>query len=96
MVVVELCVRETAVAGAIYLRPFDCYRHNDVYVVVLADELLGQIDDKAFSLNRLWDFMLKKKTLFGMIYSGRWCDVGTPEGIIEAEHMFLKKTLNEQ
>mgnify|MGYP001162163850 FL=1 len=63
---------------------------------IIKTGLLGQIDDKAFSLNRLWDFMLKKKTLFGMIYSGLWCDVGTPEGIIEAEHMFLKKTLNDQ
>jgi MurNAc alpha-1-phosphate uridylyltransferase len=59
---------------------------------IIKTDLLDQIDDKVFSLNRLWDVMLKKKTLFGIIYSGLWCDVGTPEGIIEAENLILKKT----
>lgn len=54
-------------------------------------DLLDQIDEKVFSLNLLWNVMLQKKTLFGMIYSGLWCDVGTPEGIIEAENMILKR-----
>ena len=63
---------------------------------IIKTDLLDQIDDKVFSLNRLWDIMLKKKKLFGISYSGLWCDVGTPEGIIEAESMILKKTLNDQ
>ena len=75
-----------------------CRQGNLVYsgAQIIKTELLDQIDDKVFSLNRLWDIMLKNKTLFGLSYSGLWCDVGTPEGIIEAENMILKEKSNEQ
>ena len=46
---------------------------------------LHDIDASAFSLNRLWDRMLQQKRLFALIYPGRWCDVGRPEGIALAE-----------
>jgi len=41
----------------------------------------------AFSLNLIWDMLLKRGTLFGMPYPGRWADVGTPAGIPLAEEM---------
>jgi MurNAc alpha-1-phosphate uridylyltransferase len=74
-----------------------CRQGNLVYsgAQIIKTELLDQIDDKVFSLNRLWDIMLKNNTLFGLFYSGLWCDVGTPEGIIEAESMILKEKLND-
>lgn len=41
--------------------------------------------DKVFSLNRNWNEMIAAGTAFGLIHRGRWCDVGHPEGIAEAE-----------
>ena len=35
----------------------------------------------AFSLNVIWDQMLAKGRLFGVVYDGGWVDVGTPEGL---------------
>jgi MurNAc alpha-1-phosphate uridylyltransferase len=46
---------------------------------------LGAIADRVFSLNRLWDAMIARGTLFGMAHAGGWCDVGHPAGIAEAE-----------
>lgn len=41
--------------------------------------------DRAFSLNRVWDQMIAAGTAYGVLHEGDWCDVGTPEGIAEAE-----------
>jgi N-acetyl-alpha-D-muramate 1-phosphate uridylyltransferase len=41
--------------------------------------------DRVFSLNRVWDQMIAAGTAFGVLHQGGWCDVGTPEGIAEAE-----------
>ena len=35
----------------------------------------------AFSLNIIWDQMLAKGRLFGVVYEGGWVDVGTPAGL---------------
>ena len=48
---------------------------------------LSEFGEAAFSLNLLWDRMLKQGRLFGLSYPGRWCDVGHPEGIALAERM---------
>lgn len=39
----------------------------------------------AFSLNVIWDEMLAKRRLFGVIYDGGWVDVGTADGLALAE-----------
>ena len=54
---------------------------------ILKTELLHAVEEDAFSLNRIWDMMLERGTLFGLPYPGRWCDVGHPEGITLAEQM---------
>jgi MurNAc alpha-1-phosphate uridylyltransferase len=41
--------------------------------------------DRVFSLNRVWDQMVAAGTAYGVLHEGDWCDVGTPEGIAEAE-----------
>jgi N-acetyl-alpha-D-muramate 1-phosphate uridylyltransferase len=41
--------------------------------------------DRIFSLNRIWDQMIAAGTAYGVLHPGDWCDVGTPEGIAEAE-----------
>ncbi|MEP6064280.1 MAG: nucleotidyltransferase family protein [Paracoccaceae bacterium] len=48
---------------------------------------LRDITETSFSLNILWDQLSAKDRLFGLRYPGRWCDVGTPEGVSLAEHM---------
>lgn len=40
-----------------------------------------------FSFNVLWDQMIQDRTLFGVNYPGRWCDVGRPSSIPLAEGM---------
>lgn len=52
---------------------------------VLDPARLVTIPDKVFSLNRPWDQMIAAGTAFGTPHQGRWCDVGRPEGIAEAE-----------
>lgn len=54
---------------------------------IIKPDLLHDIPEDVFSMNMLWDMLLKRKTLFGLSYPGRWCDVGHPGGIKLAEDM---------
>lgn len=45
------------------------------------------IEDRTFSLNRLWDSQIAAGRLFGLVHPGGWCDVGRPEGIAVAEDL---------
>lgn len=54
---------------------------------ILKTDGLADIPDRAFSLNLLWNRMLEAGRLHAVTYPGRWCDVGTPEGIDLAESM---------
>lgn len=54
---------------------------------ILRPEGLHQIPDRVFSLNRLWDDQISRGRAFGRVHSGGWCDVGTPQGVTEAEAM---------
>lgn len=56
-------------------------------VQIIKTDLLAQIEEKAFSLNLLWDRMLAQGRLCGLPYPGRWCDVGHPGGIALAEDL---------
>lgn len=46
---------------------------------------LAGIGAQVFSLNRLWDAMIAQGRAFALAYPGSWCDVGSPEGLAEAE-----------
>lgn len=61
-------------------------------VQILKTDGLAEIDAPAFSLNRLWDRMLERGRLFGLLHDGEWCDVGRPEGIGLAEAMLTGAT----
>ena len=54
--------------------------------IIKTDRLAG-ISDEAFSLNIVWDQMLSDGRVFGLRYPGAWCDVGTPQGIQDAENL---------
>lgn len=56
-------------------------------VQIIKPDLLHEIEDRCFSLNVLWDRMLRDGRLSATPYPGRWCDVGRPEGIAQAEAM---------
>ena len=54
---------------------------------ILKTDDLSAIAEPAFSLNLLWNRMLEAGRLHAVTYPGKWCDVGTPEGIKLAEAM---------
>lgn len=56
-------------------------------IQIVKTEGLAAIPDAAFSLNLLWDAMIPVGRLHGLLYPGRWCDVGHPGGIALAEEM---------
>ena len=56
-------------------------------IQILRTDALADVSEAAFSLNKVWTLMSQKERLFGLVYPGQWCDVGTPQGIIEAEEM---------
>lgn len=54
---------------------------------ILRTNELVRIQDRAFSLNRYWDLLLENGPIHGVVYSGCWCDVGNPVGLLAAEKM---------
>lgn len=56
-------------------------------VQILKTDRLAGIAEPSFSLNRIWDEIHADGRLFGAVYPGQWCDVGTPAGIALAEDM---------
>ena len=57
---------------------------------ILRTDGLRDIPEDSFSLNLLWNDMLKRGTLHILTYPGQWCDVGHPEGITLAEEMLAR------
>lgn len=54
---------------------------------ILRTEGLEDFPEPAFSLNRHWDRLIAQGRAFGIIHQGDWCDVGTPQGLTDAEAM---------
>ena len=52
---------------------------------IIAPEAFAGAPPGAFSLNLVWDELLAEGRLFGVVGSGRWVDVGTPDGLAAAE-----------
>lgn len=42
---------------------------------------LAEIQDDVFSLNRYWDHLMASGPIHGVVYSGRWTDIGTREAL---------------
>jgi MurNAc alpha-1-phosphate uridylyltransferase len=62
---------------------------NYVYsgVQIICTNGLTDITESTFSMWALWDGMLEQKRMFGVVYDGKWCDVGRPDSIKIAEKM---------
>ena len=54
---------------------------------IIRTDVLQSISETAFSLNEAWNILLERGTLFGVEYTGKWCDVGRPDSIPLAEEM---------
>lgn len=52
---------------------------------ILSPRLFDEAPDGAFSLNMQWNIAIAAGRAFGVVHPGRWCDVGTPEGVTLAE-----------
>lgn len=57
---------------------------------IIRTERLAAVPDRVFSLNLLWDRMIAEGRAYGVVHTGRWCDVGRPEGIATAEAMLAR------
>lgn len=61
------------------------YVYSGVQIIKTAG--LEKIEQTAFSLNVLWDEMIRNQRAFGLVHHGGWVDVGRPEGIEVAERL---------
>lgn len=52
---------------------------------IIDTEGLDALPGPAFSLNAFWDRLAAEGRLHGLVYSGAWCDLGTPEALAHAE-----------
>ncbi len=52
---------------------------------ILSPALFRDVPEGPFSLNLVWDRAIAAGRACGIIHPGMWCDVGTPEGVTEAE-----------
>lgn len=57
---------------------------------IIRTEGLAAIPERVFSLNLLWDRLLARGRVFGMVHKGDWCDVGRPDCIPLAEAMLAE------
>lgn len=61
--------------------------HVYIGAQILKTQRISATPDTVFSLNKPWTEMIAAGTAYGVIHDGQWCDVGTPEGIAEAERL---------
>lgn len=54
---------------------------------IIRTDGLSEIGRRVFSLNVAWNRMLERGRLFGLEYSGRFADAGTPQGLELAESL---------
>ncbi len=50
---------------------------------------VADVPETVFSLNLVWNRMIAEARLCAVTYPGRWCDVGSPAGVVLAEE-FLR------
>lgn len=78
-------------AGDFLMDPDGCLTRGPGMVYsglqILKTDVLAEIDENVFSLNKAWDRMLADGRMFGVTHIGGWCDVGQPESIALAESL---------
>ena len=61
--------------------------HVYIGAQIIHPDRVRAIPDDVFSLNRVWDQMIADGSAYGVLHPGDWCDVGHPEGIVQAERL---------
>ncbi len=56
---------------------------------IIMPDRLSEIEDRAFSLNRYWDLLADTGPLNGIVHTGSWCDIGTPDGLALAKKALM-------
>lgn len=54
---------------------------------IIKTDLFASHDKTAFSMWDIWNQMLDRQRIYGLIHHGRWCDVGHSDGITLAENL---------
>ena len=54
---------------------------------ILRTHRLWEIQENIFSLNKYWDLLAETGPIHGIVYEGKWCDIGHPAGLSRAERM---------
>ncbi|MGG7565794.1 nucleotidyltransferase family protein [Rhodovulum sp. DZ06] len=54
---------------------------------ILSPALIAEFEEERFSANAIWDRALGRGRLFACVHAGGWVDVGTPEGLQEADRL---------
>lgn len=54
---------------------------------IISPALIAEFDESRFSANAIWDRAMARGRLFACIHHGGWIDVGTPEGLAEADRI---------
>ena len=57
---------------------------------IIRTDQLHKIKDDVFSLNAYWDRLSANGGINGLEHNGRWCDIGTPEGLRVAEGLMTR------
>jgi len=54
---------------------------------IIRTDILHNWPEDVFSLNAVWNDIMNRGRLSGVVHRGGWCDVGHPGGIEQAEAM---------
>lgn len=57
---------------------------------IIKTSQVARVTERVFSLNLVWDEILKNNKAYGLVHDGKWSDVGHPEGIPLAENLLDK------
>ncbi|HEX7752033.1 MAG TPA: nucleotidyltransferase family protein, partial [Novosphingobium sp.] len=60
-------------------------------IQLVSQRLLREAPEGAFSTNLLWQRAIDEGRLFGLVHTGEWFEVGTPQAIAPTE-AWLKRT----
>ena len=52
---------------------------------IIAPHVFAGAPGGPFSLNIIWDKIIAEGRAYGALHRGGWCDVGTPQGLMQAE-----------
>ncbi|MEO0342570.1 MAG: nucleotidyltransferase family protein [Pseudomonadota bacterium] len=79
--------------GRIQFRRTDHATYVFTGLQIMKTNRLFDFPARAFSLKSVWQTMANDDALYGQVYDGSWCDVGSPASISLAETL-LRKTAN--